>query len=293
MGLPLESDRPSVVVDTTLPVGAWEEATFEVEEASDASVLEGTNFPPDASIRAQGSFTPAGGTEQSFTYITELDAEREIEFEPPIEVTNEEPSNVTFSVDVNAWFRTADSTLVNPAQATADRPFQDLVEENIERSIEGFEDDDRDGEEDENEDEDESDNGEEEEEGDDDEDDEDDENEEDEEEKEIEVDLKTSGPDPDASGEAEFEQEPDRTEFKVEVEDLSPGTYEVVVADTTRGQIDVGEGDDDTDGELEFRTPSEAGHPLLDFDPRGRRVAVTQGETVYLEADFPSTEDHD
>jgi hypothetical protein len=107
---------------------------------------------------------------------------------------------------------------------------------------------------------------------------------------EIEVDLQNTGPDSDASGEAEFEQEDDRREFKVEVEDLSPATYDVVVADTVRGQIEVGEGGDG-EGEIEFRDPSEPGHPLLDFDPRGAHVAVEKDGTTYLEVDFPSGDD--
>lgn len=277
VSLPLDSGRPSVVIDTTLPVGTWEEVKFEVEEAGEDGLRE-EDFPADVSIRAQGSFTPADGATQSFTYTSDLSAEREIEFEPPIEVTSGEPTNVTFSVAVNSWFRQRDSTLVNPTRADDDGRFEDLVEENIETSIEGFEDDDRDGEE------------EDEEEGENDDEDEDDDDSDDENETEIEVDLNNTGPDTDASGEAEFEKRADRTEFKVEVEDLDPGTYDVVVADTTRGQIEVTERDDGTEGDIEFRNPSEEEHPLLEFDPRGAHVAVVQEGTIYLEVDFPARE---
>jgi hypothetical protein len=114
----------------------------------------------------------------------------------------------------------------------------------------------------------------------------------DDEETEIEVDLENTGPDPDASGEAEYEQEDDRREFKVEVEDLSPGIYDVVVADTARGELDVGNGDD-VEAEIEFRDPAKDGHPLLDFDPRGAHVSVDKEGTTYLEVDFPSDDDDD
>lgn len=286
VSLPLDSDQPAVVVDTTLPPGQWEEAEFEVhaldeDDPSDRSILDGTDFPPEASVRAQGTFTPAGGTAQSFTFTSDLNEEREIEFEPPIDVREDEATNVTFSVDVNTWFRQSDGTLVDPNQAGDDGLFEDLVEENIEASIEGFEDNDRDGKEDED-DEGEEDDG----------DDEDDDGEEDSE-TEIEVDLNNTGPDADASGEAEFEQESDRTEFKVEVEDLEEGTYEVVVADATRGEIDVTGEDGDAEGEIEFRDPSEPGHPLLDFDPRGEHVAVVQDGVVFLEVDFPADGEND
>jgi hypothetical protein len=46
---------------------------------------------------------------------------------------------------VDSWFRRGDGSLVDPATANKGGANEDLVEENIERSIEGFEDDDRDG----------------------------------------------------------------------------------------------------------------------------------------------------
>lgn len=271
VSLPLGTDSPSVVVDTTLPVGTWEEATFEVGETSDSSILAETNFPSDASIRAEGTFSPAGGSAQGFTYVSDLGAERELEFEPPLEVAKNEPTNVTFSVDLNAWFRRSNGTLVDPAEAVEGRRFADLVEENIESSIEGFEDDDFDGENDH----------------------EQDENEDDEDETEIEVDLENNGPDPDASGDAEYEQESDKREFSVEVEDLDVGTYQVVVDDTVRGEVEVISEEDGTEGEVEFRDPSEPGHPALEFDPRGTRVAIVQNGTTFLAADMPTQSNDD
>ena len=272
VSLPLDGDAPAVVVDTTLPPGRWDEVEFEVHkpeaESSTPDFLEATDFPMEASIRVQGRYTPAGGAAQDFTYTSDLNAEREIEFEPPLEVTADNTNNVTFSVNVDAWFRRADSTLVNPARVTEGGTFEDRVEENIESSIEGFEDDDRDGRDDEEEDEEEED-------------------EEDENEIEIEKALENVGPDSDASGEVEFEKEVDKTEFKVAVEDLTTGTYDIVVADTSRGELDVT--GDEGEAEVEFRRPSEEGHPLLDFDPRGQRVEVQQGGTSYLEADVPTT----
>lgn len=306
--LPLDGSAPTVVIDTTLPVGTWEGVEFDVHKLdpnlpSDSTLLTENDFPPHVSIQAQGSYTPAGGSAQSFTFTSDLSAEREIEFEPPVEVTADGTTNITFSVQLTTWFRQPDSTLVDPRQADDDGPFEERVESNIESSIEGFEDDDRDGEEDgddENGDDDGEDDGDDDgesdddddgdDDGDDDDDDGDDDGDEDEnEESEVERALNNTGPDPDAAGEAEYEKEPDQTEFKVEVEDLDAGAYEVVVADTTRGELEVEEGDDSTEGEIEFKNPSESGHPLLDFDPRGKHVSVAQSGTVYLEVDFPSS----
>ncbi|WP_199774126.1 hypothetical protein [Salinibacter altiplanensis] len=59
------------------------------------------------------------------------------------------------------------------------------------------------------------------------------------------------GTDADASGEVEFEKEADKTAFKVEVEDLTTGTYGVMVAEMTRGEPDVS--GDDGEAEIDFR----------------------------------------
>lgn len=148
--LPLDSDQPAVVIESALPEGLWEEAEFEIDaldDDDDAALLGETGFPEDVSIRVTGTWTPAGGSAQSFTYLSDLDEEKEIEFEPPLEVTADAPKNVTFRVDVDRWFRQSDGTLVNPAEGNDDR-YEDLIEDNIENSIEGFEDDGRDGDED-------------------------------------------------------------------------------------------------------------------------------------------------
>lgn len=290
VSLPLESGDPTVVIDTLLPVGTWKEVEFDVrkldlDDPSDSTFLAENNFPPNVSIRAQGSYTPAGGSAQDFTFTSALEAEREIEFEPPVEVTADATTNITFSVQLTTWFRQQDSTLVDPQKADDDGPFEELVESNIEASIEGFEDNDQDGKDDDGSDDDGDDDGD----GDDDDGDDDDGDGDEDGESEVEKAFNNTGPDPDAAGEAEYEQEADRTEFKVEAEDLDAGTYEVIVADTTRGEMEVGEGDDGTEGEIEFKDPSEPGHPLLDFDPRGKHVSVAQGGTVYLEMGFPSS----
>jgi hypothetical protein len=84
VSLPLDSGAPTVVIDTLLPVGTWKEAEFDVHKldsdlSSDSTFLEENNFPPNVSIRAQGSYTPAEGSPQSFTFTSDLNAEREIE----------------------------------------------------------------------------------------------------------------------------------------------------------------------------------------------------------------------
>ena len=108
--LPLEGDRPEVAVEAALPEGRWEDVEFEVhtlerDDDATAALLDETGLPEGVSIRVTGTWTPAGGGDQSFTYLSDLDEEKEIEFEPPIEVTADAPRNVTFEIDVGRWFR--------------------------------------------------------------------------------------------------------------------------------------------------------------------------------------------
>ncbi|NNK37794.1 MAG: hypothetical protein HKP03_04895 [Xanthomonadales bacterium] len=80
------------------------------------------------------------------------------------------------------------------------------------------------------------------------------------------------------SGHADFEERPDRTEFSVEVEDLTDGVYTIVVGGMDRGDLVVNMGI----GETEFRSPVEAGKVLLTFDPRGQVVEVHDGQGAVL-----------
>ena len=80
------------------------------------------------------------------------------------------------------------------------------------------------------------------------------------------------------SGHADFEERADRTEFSVEVEDLTDGNYRIIVGDTDRGPLIVNMGI----GETEFRSPVETGKVLLTFDPRGELVEVHDSEGLVL-----------
>jgi hypothetical protein len=87
---------------------------------------------------------------------------------------------------------------------------------------------------------------------------------------------------PAASGKARFEERSDRTDFKVEAEDLPIGAYSLRVAGTERATLNVVTTASGTEGEVEFRSPVEPGKILLDFDPRGEKVDIAQGDTVFL-----------
>lgn len=153
VGVPMDTDQPAVVLESTLPEGLWEEIEFEIDKLErddddETALLDETGFPENVSIRVTGTWTLADGTSETFTYQSDLEAEQELEFEPPIEVTANASKNVTLALNIDRWFRTGDGLLVNPAGGNEDGAYEDLIEDNIEEAIEGFKDDDLDGDED-------------------------------------------------------------------------------------------------------------------------------------------------
>ena len=154
VALPVDATSPVVVLEAALPAGVWDEVEFDVHKLDDddprdvAFVQANPQYADffDISIRVTGTWTPAGGSPTPFTFETDLNEEQEIEFPAPIEVVEGGPGvNVTFAVDLGLWFRDATGRLIDPASANKGGPNEGLVKENIKRSIEGFEDDDRDG----------------------------------------------------------------------------------------------------------------------------------------------------
>jgi hypothetical protein len=77
-----------------------------------------------------------------------------------------------------------------------------------------------------------------------------------------------------------------RTRFDVRMEGAVPGTYDLVVAGVSVGQIVV---DASGSGEVEFASrPDDSGlSELLTFDPRGQSIQIMQGGTSMFEATFP------
>jgi hypothetical protein len=92
---------------------------------------------------------------------------------------------------------------------------------------------------------------------------------------EVEVPLINSGVRNLASGKARYRNKKDGViDFKVEIEDLPPGNYRLLVGSVLRGTIRVSSGEDGTEGEIEFRDPVESGKQRLDFPVRGEAVEV-------------------
>jgi hypothetical protein len=132
--------------EVDLPAASYKEIQFVIHkvtsDASDAAFRAAhPDFPVGQSIRVQGTFN---GT--PFTYLTELNVEQELDLTPPLVVTDTTTgTNVTIRVGLAGWFRASNGALINPATGNKGQPNESLVNENIKRSIEAFEDRDGDG----------------------------------------------------------------------------------------------------------------------------------------------------
>ena len=91
-----------------------------------------------------------------------------------------------------------------------------------------------------------------------------------------------------AKGEAEWKMNTDRVEFSVEIEDVPVGSYSLKVAGIEEGIIEAYEmHDGDVYGRIKFRDPETTGREHLDFEPRGQKIEVFQGDNIILEVNFP------
>lgn len=129
-----------------IPAGSYNEIEFDIHKPDDgdpvdqAFVAANPAFA-DISIRVQGTWN---GT--PFTYTTDLNVEQELALSPVLEIIDQASStNLTILLDISTWFRDQAGALVNPADANKDGPYESIVANNIQNSVEAFEDADRDG----------------------------------------------------------------------------------------------------------------------------------------------------
>lgn len=141
--LPLGGGVSELGLTDVLP-GTYDEIEFDIHKLSedDAEVLQQRPELAELSTRVTGTYNS-----QAFVFTSDVDEELELELTPPLVVTGDNRLNVTLAVDLRTWFASAALTLLNPG----DEENASEIEENIKRSIRGFEDDDEDGEEDDHE----------------------------------------------------------------------------------------------------------------------------------------------
>jgi hypothetical protein len=134
------------ILSIQVPAGSYDELEFEIDVLDDddsrEEALAAAN--PDmagVSIRVEGTYNG-----EAFVYTGTVEAEQELDLFPPLEVLEDDPAlNLTLTLDVGTWFTDGQGNLIDPRTANRDEPNEELVEDNIEASLEIFEDDDRDG----------------------------------------------------------------------------------------------------------------------------------------------------
>lgn len=130
--LDLPLDGGSVALPTeTVPNGTYEELDFEVEdleddgEDDDAAALElladvravYADWPAGASMRAEGTFTPTGGSPVAFVTYFDAEIEVELEFSAPLVLSDDRSDvDLTVHLDPDAWFALGDGSVLDLSQ---------------------------------------------------------------------------------------------------------------------------------------------------------------------------------
>lgn len=94
-------------------------------------------------IRLRGTYNG-----QSFDVTVPVNAELELEFDPPIAVTeSSDPFNVSVKIDVAAWFKDASGNTIDPRQLATNSTLRAEFRNRVRASFKAFEDSDRDADE--------------------------------------------------------------------------------------------------------------------------------------------------
>lgn len=142
--LPLQSGAERQF-EVTIPIGTYSEIELDVHKPDDGDpqdrmfIQQHPEFM-DISIRVEGTFNGV-----AFVFRSDLDVQQELTLVPPLTVDATTVTNVTVFVDLDAWFRSGDGTVVDPATANKSGVNENLVKDNIIASFRAFEDQDGDG----------------------------------------------------------------------------------------------------------------------------------------------------
>lgn len=145
--LPLDAGAKGVLA-VTLPAGSYQQFEAKIDAvmnetegdaAASAAFLAANPQFRGVSVRVEGTYNG-----QPFVYTSAAEGELELTFNPPL-VVDGSAGNLTVHVDLSSWFRNADGSTIDPRTATAGTAAKETVDNNIKRSFDVFEDDDRDG----------------------------------------------------------------------------------------------------------------------------------------------------
>jgi hypothetical protein len=123
--------------------GTYSEIEFQIHKPShdeDAAFVQANPDFDGVSVKVTGTYNG-----ETFTYTTDLDAEEEIELNPPLVTTESAATDLTLFVDLDRWFRDGTGSLVDPKTANAGNANESLVENNIKGTLHAFEDENEDG----------------------------------------------------------------------------------------------------------------------------------------------------
>lgn len=144
VSLPLGDTAVTALVNVSAPAGQYDKLEFKIHAPrlpEDSTFLKANTGWDSVSIKVTGIFIH-GTTQTPFTFTSALEAEQEVGISPPLVVDASGTANVTLRFDLSGWFAGAGGVgLVNPADSTN----AGLINENIHRSINAFEDDNHDG----------------------------------------------------------------------------------------------------------------------------------------------------
>lgn len=121
--------QPLPVGEGQTPAGTYKELEFEVNDVEVDSGEDGRRFasliatvresfsdwPDKASMVVVGTFTPPGGATRSFRTYFEAEIEVELEFRPPLEISDVSRS-VVIQLLPDMWFRSADARVIDLSQ---------------------------------------------------------------------------------------------------------------------------------------------------------------------------------
>jgi hypothetical protein len=153
--LPLGGES-ALVVRQEVPPGVYKELEFEIrridpdlddgDDEDDRDRLmallfgrirdEFPDWPRRASLLVAGSFTPAAGVAREFRAFFDAEIEIELEFRPPLVISEDDERVVTIDVDPRRWFRRPTGIVLDLSQFDFERTRR-IVEFEIELK-EGF-----------------------------------------------------------------------------------------------------------------------------------------------------------
>lgn len=138
LSLPLGTDSALRAFSVDVPAGSYTGVEFEIHPPSssdDAAFITANPGFENVSVHVAGTYNGV-----AFDFVSDLEAEQEIHFATPLVVAEGAATDLTLSVDLDTWFRTAAGLLVDPASAAKGQVNENLVKDNIRSALDAFED---------------------------------------------------------------------------------------------------------------------------------------------------------